>query len=205
LFVEPELVNAVFAGEPAPNELRDRTDSAGELIRFFGLPRRAVGCGGSARVDLTDNRGRVLRGGVAARLGQQRWMPAGGIGTLSGTSLRRGTARIPVNRNHFGLGFTRHASYLPPSVRRDCLTAPTLRRSNGTTLQRAYPSRIDDRTQTSTAKIVIEGLERSPLRAVAEIDTHATVVHDPAVAQVVQLLAIYLSVVIYPPKGIHRE
>src|SRR3984893_19027631 len=86
-----------------------------------------------------------------------------------------------------------------------CLTAPTLRGSNRTTLQRAYPSRIDDRSQTSTAKIVIEGLERSPLRAVAEIDTHATVVHDPAVAQVVQLLAIYLSVVIYPPKGIHRE
>src|SRR3984893_12930843 len=86
-----------------------------------------------------------------------------------------------------------------------CLTAPTLRSSNGTTLQRAYPSRIDDRSQTSTAKIVIEGLERSPLRAVAEIDTHASGVHDPAVTQVVQLLAIYLSVVIYPPKGIHRE
>src|ERR1700688_2008842 len=137
MFVEPELVNAVFAGEPAPNELRDRTDSAGELIRFFGLPRRAVGCGGSVRVDLTDNRGRVLRGGVAARLGQQRWMAAGGIGTLSGTalrrgtgtlpgtSLRRGTPRIPVNRNHFGLGSTRHASYLPPSVRRDLSNCPS--------------------------------------------------------------------------------
>src|ERR1700730_5666071 len=124
MFVEPELVNAVFAGEPAPNELRDRTDSAGELIRFFGLLRRAVGCGGSVRVDLTDDRGRVLRGGVAARLGQQRWMPAGGIGTLPGASPCHGAAVIPMNRNHLGLGFTRHGSYLPPSVRRDSSNCP---------------------------------------------------------------------------------
>src|SRR6185312_4946721 len=86
-----------------------------------------------------------------------------------------------------------------------CLAAKALRSFNGTALQRAYPSRIDNRGQTPTTEIVIEGLERSPLRAEAEIDTHAGGVHDPAVAQVVQLLAIYLSVVIYPPKGIHCE
>src|SRR6185312_9740907 len=88
----------------------------------------------------------------------------------------------------------------------DCfLTAPALCSGNGTALHRAYPSRIDNRGQTPTTEIVIEGLERSPLRAEAEIDTHAGGVHDPAVAQVVQLLAIYLSVVIYPPEGIHCE
>jgi hypothetical protein len=39
-----------------------------------------------------------------------------GVGALLSASLRRGSARIPVQRNHFGLGFTRH----------DPLPSPTL-------------------------------------------------------------------------------
>ena len=114
MFVEPELVDAVVAGEPAPNEFRDRTDSAGQFIWFFGLVGRAVGCGGSVCVDLTDDRGHLFRGGVAVRLGHRRGMSAGGVGALPGASLSRRAARIPMNRNHFGLGFTRHGFYPSP-------------------------------------------------------------------------------------------
>jgi hypothetical protein len=63
-------------------------------------------------------------------------MSAGFVGTLPGASLRRSAARIPMQRNHFGLGFTRHDVLpLPRFFGDDGLTAQTLRDSHGTTLQ----------------------------------------------------------------------
>src|ERR1700749_1888740 len=79
----------------------------------------------------------------------------------------------------------------------DCgSAAKALRCCYGPALNGAYPFWIDNGSQTSAAYIIVKSLCSRPLRMVFELLFHPCGVHHPAVAQVAELLAIDLEVVV---------
>src|SRR5579875_333856 len=74
--------------------------------------------------------------------------------------------------------------------------AKALRCCHGPTLQGDYQLRFDNGSQTSTTHVVIEGFGRRPLGLEAKLDTHPRCVHHPAIAEIVELLAVDFGIAI---------